>query len=216
MSGRGKIAITPGGMTGRALRKLSLSLLTVASMSGPKHLWAGDWESESGATPSRRAPLERPAAAPAPTPGPARAPNMAPPRARRLRVARIPRTAVLIAVAALVLAGAAYAVTSLPQSGSPAASATQPAWLGVQLIPVRAGALVAAVVPGSPAQAAGLRTGDVITQIQGRPVVSPINVTNAIDVLSPGQTVQLQVQRGPGTFTANATLAARPARFTSP
>jgi S1-C subfamily serine protease len=131
-------------------------------------------------------------------------------------VARIPRTAVLIAVAALVLAGAAYAVTSLPQSGSPTTSSTQPAWLGVQLIPVPAGALVASVVPGSPAQAAGLRAGDVITQIQGRPVVSPINVTNAIDVLNPGQIVQLQIQRGSRTFNANATLAARPARFTSP
>jgi C-terminal processing protease CtpA/Prc len=178
-------------------------------MSGPKHLWAGDWESESGADVGRGKPLqgapevEKPIARPS---SPAR------PR----RVIRIPRAAVALALAALLLAGGAYAVSSLSDAGSSAGQSSQTGWLGVKLLTGPSGAVVASVAPGSPAQAAGLRAGDVITQVEDRPVVSPVNVLNAVQALGPGETLQLQVQRGPVAFTANVTLGAQPARYSSP
>jgi membrane-associated protease RseP (regulator of RpoE activity) len=178
-------------------------------MTGPKHLWSGDWESESGAATTRPEPLVQP---PEPTPPP---PSPPAPSFRRPRP-RLPRTGLLVTLAVLVLAGGAYAVSSLADSGTPAEQSSQPAWLGVQLLGAPTGALVAEVVPGSPADAAGLRPGDVITEIQGRSVDSPVNVTNAIAVLAPGETVDLKFQRGPRTYTASAKLAARPARIQSP
>jgi PDZ domain len=205
-------------------------------MSGPKHLWSGDWESESGAAGGRPAPLPRPAdREPAQFPQVDRAPEPArPPRVDRAAAPAVPpradrvgrrrrrrgvsglRGAVLIAILALLVAGAAYAVSSSDNTGLRNATAGQTPWLGVQLLSAPAGVLVGWVAPGSPAQAAGLRAGDLITQVQGRPVVTPINVIDAVQALSPGQTVQLGVQRGPHYFTATATLVARPAGFPSP
>ncbi len=48
-------------------------------------------------------------------------------------------------------------------------------WLGLAVLPVeklglRRGALVSSIVPGSPAEAAGLEAGDVVTELDGMPV----------------------------------------------
>ena len=50
--------------------------------------------------------------------------------------------------------------------------------------------------PGSPARAAGIRTGDLITEVQSRPVAAPIDVQLAVDALRAGDTIELGVQRG--------------------
>jgi C-terminal processing protease CtpA/Prc len=178
-------------------------------MSGPKHLWSGDWESESGAPVGSGEPLQVAPSLEKPTAPPS-------PRARPRRPTRFPRAAMLLALAALALVGGAYAASSLLDAGSSTAQSTQTGWLGVKLLTGPSGAVVASVTPGSPAQAAGLRAGDVITQVEDRPVVSPVNVVNAVQALGPGETLQLQLQRGPMAFTANVTLGARPARYSSP
>ncbi len=77
------------------------------------------------------------------------------------------------------------------------------AFVGVQLAPLDAvrsqldyigdGVAVAAVSPGSPAQSAGLKPGDVIRQINGRAVDTPKDAADAIHALKPGQTANMQL-----------------------
>jgi S1-C subfamily serine protease len=78
------------------------------------------------------------------------------------------------------------------------------------------GAMVAVVIPGSPAASAGLQPGDVITAIDGQPVSAPSDVAQTVDVRRPGERLSLQIQRGPLAYTTSATLVARPAGTASP
>jgi S1-C subfamily serine protease len=140
------------------------------------------------------------------------------------------RRTVQAVLAAVVSAGAAYAVVSSlvgSGSGSPpspgaAASPGQPAWLGVETdsfatavggAPPGGGVVVTKVVPGSPAAAAGLAPGDLITQIDNRPIASTNDVNSALAGMHAGQQMQIQYQRGPFTEIAQVTLAARPSGY---
>jgi S1-C subfamily serine protease len=53
------------------------------------------------------------------------------------------------------------------------------------------GALVASVLQGSPAERAGLASGDVITSLDGRAIASPTALTNLLRARSPSATVRL-------------------------
>jgi len=68
------------------------------------------------------------------------------------------------------------------------------------------GALVADVVDGSPAQAAGVQSGDVIVAIDGDPVDSPRTLARRVAGADPDQPVQLQVWRNGKSMTLAATL----------
>src|SRR5690242_18135877 len=57
------------------------------------------------------------------------------------------------------------------------------------------GALVSQVVDGSPAQKAGIRTGDVITSVNGQPVKSNGELRNAIGLMRVGDKVEIGVLR---------------------
>jgi membrane-associated protease RseP (regulator of RpoE activity) len=186
-------------------------------MSSPKHLWSGDWESEAAAAARERARRGVPVGAPEPAPAPKPEPAEPRPAIERRPLPRPRLTPILlVALAALVLAGGAYGVIALTGSSHPgAAAATRPtAWLGVNMetLPINR-VMIAAVVPGSPADRAGLGPGDVITMINSRRVAAPGDVTAAISSLRPGDTVKIQVQRGPATYTTQATLQAQPANF---
>lgn len=196
-------------------------------MSAPRHLWSGDWELESSAhaddLASRRGHGEEPAEPEPP----------APPRRSRLRQAiqmlrgslrrlRAPgrrrvRVAALVGVLFVLVVAAAYAATS-GSSGTrtpePAAvTSTSPAWLGVETTnaPVR-GAVVSKVVPGSPAARAGIRPGDVITQLDTEPIETPAILTSAVLGMQPGDTVDIQLQRGASQLTVHVVLSSAPAR----
>ena len=67
--------------------------------------------------------------------------------------------------------------------------------------------MVVAVFPGSPAQAAGMEPGDVITRINGHPVVAPSDVTSALAGRHPGDRLKLQFQGSGTTYTADVPLA---------
>ena len=83
-------------------------------------------------------------------------------------------------------------------------------------IPDERGALVAQVVPRSPAAAAGLEVGDVITAFQNVPVQSPNELTRRVAGTPPGTQVALTVARpGGGQRTVNATLGRLPDQPTS-
>jgi len=68
------------------------------------------------------------------------------------------------------------------------------------------GAVVAEVVEGSPAARAGLKQGDVIVSVQGRPVRTPRDLTRAVASTPPGTKVSLEVASRDGKRTVTATL----------
>ena len=69
------------------------------------------------------------------------------------------------------------------------------------------GILVAGVQPGSPADTAGLRRGDIILEVNGQAVNSLPDLMIALRNVNAGDTVRLQVQRGDGTRTLTLTAS---------
>jgi S1-C subfamily serine protease len=93
---------------------------------------------------------------------------------------------------------------------------TPTAFLGVELSDTGqgAGALVAAVGPGTPAAGAGLQAGDVITAADGTTIGSAADLRSVIARHKPGDKIKLTWRQGGGqgqTRSATVTLAARPA-----
>jgi PDZ domain-containing protein len=199
-------------------------------MNGPRHLWSGDWEDESSAhaegLAARRGRPEEPAEPEPVAPTPRESWIRRAARWLRARVRSLPapgrrrvRLVLLATFLTLLGATAAYAVIS---DSSSSRSATQPqpvarnpgqAWLGIRLAnaPVR-GALVSVVERGSPAAAAGIRPGDLITQLDTEPIVAPAVFVSAISGLQPGDRVDIQLQRGASQYTTQVVLASQPAR----
>ena len=73
------------------------------------------------------------------------------------------------------------------------------------------GALVLSVVDGGPADAAGIRPGDVLTAVDGKELSSPEDLLAELRSKNPDQTVTVGIRRGTETQEAKVTLAARPA-----
>jgi putative serine protease PepD len=88
------------------------------------------------------------------------------------------------------------------------------AYLGLQSAPASpttlAGAEVQSVIPNAPADKAGLRSGDVITRVDNKPVREPSDVSDAIADNKPGDRVQIQVQRDGSIVNLTAKLGTRP------
>jgi putative serine protease PepD len=83
-------------------------------------------------------------------------------------------------------------------------------FLGVTSAPHPAGAEIQGVTPGSPAQAAGLQAGDVITGVDGDPVRDPDDVSAAVSGFEPGDEVQIEVSRDGERRTFDVELGTRP------
>ncbi len=64
------------------------------------------------------------------------------------------------------------------------------------VVPEVNGVLVVRVLPKTPAAAAGMRRGDVILQIDGKPVTTAEQLQNLVENSRLGQTLQIKVQRG--------------------
>jgi Do/DeqQ family serine protease len=71
------------------------------------------------------------------------------------------------------------------------------------------GALVTQVVPGSQAEKAGIKPNDVITSVNGSPVSTSADVSNAIGVLRVGSKVTLGILRNGKPMTLVATIGKR-------
>ena len=69
------------------------------------------------------------------------------------------------------------------------------------------GALIANVAPGSAAAAAGLKSGDVITEVNGEPVVRSGALSSLIGLSAPGEKVKLKVWRDHAPRDVEAKLA---------
>jgi C-terminal processing protease CtpA/Prc len=191
-------------------------------MTAPRHLWSGDWQRESAeaaqSLAERRGSTEVPAELAPVEAEPARPSVFARAGAAVRSIDR--RRAALIGVAALLIAGAAYgAVSALETSGKSNAAARSgisggSAWLGADTtsFPLTDGAMIVDVVPGSPADAAGLQPGDVITEIDNHAVQTPEDLKATLARLHPGQQVLVGYEQGPsaGTYTTRATLQTQP------
>jgi len=72
------------------------------------------------------------------------------------------------------------------------------------------GALVGDVSPGSPADKAGLKSGDVITQFNGQPIQDASQLKLRVAESAPGSTAQLGVNRNGESKTFDVTLGSVP------
>jgi serine protease Do len=95
-------------------------------------------------------------------------------------------------------------------------------WLGVQIQPVssdiaeglnlnaRKGALVADVTDGSPALAAGIKTGDAILKINGEDVADPRDLAKKVARFAPGKSVDLTIIRDGKTMNVSVEIGKMP------
>jgi S1-C subfamily serine protease len=92
-------------------------------------------------------------------------------------------------------------------------------------LPVETGAIIAEVIPGSPADNAGLKEGDrevifggtsyvlggdIVTAADGEQVASPDDLRRLIAEKDPGDAVTLDIRRGESKRTVSVTLGRRP------
>jgi putative serine protease PepD len=74
------------------------------------------------------------------------------------------------------------------------------------------GAIVRSVVPGGPADKGGIQPADLITQVDGRQVFDPSDISTAIGRHNPGDTVSVTVQRAGAELHLKVELGQRPNR----
>jgi S1-C subfamily serine protease len=74
------------------------------------------------------------------------------------------------------------------------------------------GAAVQQVGAGSPAEKAGIQTGDVIVSFDGQPITSPEDLLAVLHKHQPGDQVQLTYSRNGTKHTVTVTLAERPSQ----
>ena len=77
-------------------------------------------------------------------------------------------------------------------------------------VPVDSGVIVDTVEPGSAADDAGLRRGDIITALDDTPIEDSGDLLAALRDYRPGDTVELAIVRGKDELTLTATLDERP------
>lgn len=72
------------------------------------------------------------------------------------------------------------------------------------------GAVVALVMQNSPAERAGLRSGDVITELDGKPVRSSLELERSIIFSPPGNSVEMTIYRDGKQLTVKVVLEEKP------
>lgn len=116
------------------------------------------------------------------------------------------RFLILMAVLALSLTGL----------GIVAAQDEDTAWLGVEITEEGERVTIGEVVPGSPADEAGLSSGDVIVAIDGTDITTFEELSEAIQSYSPGDTVTLTIESDGESSDVTVTLAERPEELEAP
>lgn len=108
--------------------------------------------------------------------------------------------AIWLGIGALGLAGlapqAALAPLALTADGPAAAPKADRGWIGLMLSKDAGPTTVASVFPGGPAAFAGVRTGDVLTEVGGQPVAGHDPAAAAIESSAPGSNLTLTLLRG--------------------
>jgi putative serine protease PepD len=106
---------------------------------------------------------------------------------------------------AIPIATAKHELSALERGGT-----VQHAFLGVGTVPANGGVLIKRVEHGSAAARAGLRSGDVIVSLAGRPVRDPSALATAVGAHKPGDKVTLGYVRHGSHRTVSVTLAKHP------
>jgi len=91
----------------------------------------------------------------------------------------------------------------------------QSGYLGVSLsTPTlgRGGALIDQVLPGSPAEKAGIQVGDLVIEFNGKAIQSSDDLAAQVRLAAPGQKVGVKLVRGGKEQTVTAALTERPIR----
>jgi serine protease DegQ len=95
-------------------------------------------------------------------------------------------------------------------------------WIGVELqeispplaesfrLGAQRGALIAGVLRGGPADKAGIQPGDVVVEIQGKPVADPTAMLNMIAALAPGSPAKMKLKRQGQDVDATTSVGRRP------
>jgi membrane-associated protease RseP (regulator of RpoE activity) len=205
-------------------------------MSGPKHLWSGDWEDESARAAARRSPglLEPPEPEP-----PAPEPEVATPADRTPPIRYAGVIVALVLVVGVVLAatlagsskkhnrtgsstiaatpptgtgpnGGAGIQTNPPIQTTPIINLPSAEWLGMQIVTSSTGAVVSNVQLGSPGDADGFEPGDGINTIDGRQIGTVTQIRSATAKLPLGSQLRVQVERGSTPITLVLTMRKRP------
>jgi hypothetical protein len=101
-----------------------------------------------------------------------------------------------------------------PPSTPGAAPAGARPYLGTvpDFTPVERGVKLSGVTPGSPADAAGVKTGDVLVAIGSHDVKDLQGMTDALNTFKPGDATTVVVMRGTERLTLQVTVGARPIR----
>ncbi|HET9701035.1 MAG TPA: PDZ domain-containing protein, partial [Burkholderiales bacterium] len=77
-------------------------------------------------------------------------------------------------------------------------------------VPGGKGVLIAGVIPGSPADQGGVRRGDVLVAVDGRPVADASGMLNAIAALEPGRPAGITVLRNQTEVQLRISVGKRP------
>jgi Do/DeqQ family serine protease len=95
-------------------------------------------------------------------------------------------------------------------------------WIGVEVqeitpalaesfkLPSSRGALIAGVLRGGPADKAGVKPGDVLVEIDGKPVPDPTAMLNLVAALAPGKPAQVKLKRQDQELATTVTVGRRP------
>ncbi len=135
-----------------------------------------------------------------------------------INVAYIPPEARAVSIGFAIPAPTAVdVVTELIEDGrvEHAYLGVQPATLDRQTaraygLPVEEGSVVLEVVPGSPADRAGMQPGDIVVAIDDEPITSAEDLLAVLRGRDPGDEIELTVVRDDGEETLSATLADLP------
>jgi M6 family metalloprotease-like protein len=110
------------------------------------------------------------------------------------------------------------AVTTAVRTAGPSAASDQPGYLGFSLTDSGGKVVVGDVQPGSPADKAGLKTGDALLQFDGQKATRADVVRALVQSHGAGESVKLAVLRGgqPVELTATVAAVSRPMRRDTP
>ncbi len=72
------------------------------------------------------------------------------------------------------------------------------------------GAIIAGVLRGGPADKGGVKPGDVLVGIEGKPVIDPQSMLNLVAGLQPGSSARLKLRRGQEAIEVSVVVGKRP------